>query len=61
MYLVAKNAPPEDYAIAELINQGLDSRQLFKAAFSFHQVVLGSQLASEGQTTIQNGLFKGIS
>lgn len=59
MYFVAKNAPPEDYAIAELINKGLDSRQLFKAAFSFHQVVLGSRIASEGQTTIQNGLFKG--
>ena len=59
MFGVPDNAPTEDKAICELINQGLNSYQLFKAAFTFHQRLLGSYQASKGETTIQSGLFKG--
>lgn len=59
MYFVADDAPPEDKAIAELINQGMDSGQLFKAAFSFHQLIAGTEFAEKNKTTVQNGLFKG--
>ena len=61
MYFVPDNARPEDKAICELINQGLDSRQLFKAAFSFHQLIAGEKIASKekNKISIQNGLFKG--
>ena len=56
---VPEHAPKEDKAIAELINKGLDSRQLFRAAFTFHQHELSRQLARNGETTIRSGLFKG--
>ena len=59
MYAVPDNAPPEDKAITELINQGLDSRRLFKAAWTIHQLKLSERLESMGETTIQRGLFKG--
>ena len=59
IYEVPDNAPTEDKAICELINQGLDARQLCKAAFTFHQHQLGSKQASKGKTTIQSGLFAG--
>jgi len=56
---VPNTAPAEDKAIAELVNQGLDSRRLFKAAWTFHQASMTHQLVKSGETTIQNGLFKG--
>ena len=56
---VPEHAPKEDKAIAELINKGLDSRQLFRAAFTFHQHELSRRLARHGETTIRSGLFKG--
>ena len=61
MYFVPDNAPSEHKAICALINQGLDSKQLFKAAFSFHQLVAGERIATKGKNkiTIQNGLFEG--
>lgn len=59
MYFVAEEAPTEHKAIAELINQGMDSEQLFKAAFSFHQLISAEKLAKD-KTTIRNGLFKGV-
>ena len=59
MYVVPDNAPPEDKAITELINQGLDSRRLFGAAWAMHQYKLSEHLESMGETTIQSGLFKG--
>ena len=60
MYFVAHDAPPEHKAIAELMNQGMDSEQLFKAAFSFHQLIVGTEFAEKDKTTVQNGLFKGM-
>jgi len=59
MFVVPDNAPPEDKAITKLMNEGLDSRQLLRAAFTFHQLVLSQRLASKGETTIQSGCFKG--
>ena len=59
MYVVPDNAPPEDKAITELINQGLDSRRLFGAAWAMHQYQLSEHLESMGETTIQSGLVKG--
>ena len=56
---VPDTAPAEDKALAELINQGLDSRRLFKAAWTCHQASMTDQLVSSGETTIQSGLFKG--
>ena len=60
MYFVAHDAPPEHKAITELINQGMDSEQLFKAAFSFHQLIVSTEFAEKDKTTVQNGLFKGM-
>lgn len=59
MFTVSENAPKEDKAITELLNQGLDSRRLLKAAFTCHQIKLSQQLVSNGETSIQSGLFKG--
>ena len=58
-FSVPNNAPREDKAITNLINKGLDSRQLLRAALTIHQLVLSERLASKGKTTIQSGFFKG--
>ena len=59
MYAVPDNAPQEDKAVIKLINEGLNSRQLLRAALTIHQHVLSQQIARKGENTIQNGFFRG--
>ena len=59
MFFVPENAPREDKAITDLINQGLDSERLFKAAWTLHQLKISQLQAQKGETSIQSGLFKG--
>ena len=59
MFFVPENAPREDKAITDLINQGLDSERLFKAAWTLHQFKISQLQAQKGETSIQSGLFKG--
>ena len=59
MFFVPENAPREDKAITDLINQGLDSERLFKAAWTLHQFKISQLQAQKGEASIQSGLFKG--
>lgn len=59
MFVVPNNAPQEDKAITKLINEGMDSRQVLRAALTLHQRMLSQHLVRKGENTIQSGFFKG--
>ena len=59
MFVVPDNAPQEDKAVTRLINEGLDSRQVLRAALTLHQRILSQHLARKGKNTVQSGFFKG--
>jgi len=60
MYQVPDTAPIEDRAICDLVNQGLDPRQLFRAAYSFRRQQLEEQCSREGRLVVETGLFEGM-
>jgi hypothetical protein len=60
MYSVPDSAPTENKAICDLINQGLDPKQLYKAAYTFYRCSLEEALISNPPVRVQSGLFRGM-
>ena len=60
MYSVPDSAPTENKAICDLINQGLDPKQLYKAAYTFYRCSLEEALISKPPVRVQSGLFRGM-
>jgi hypothetical protein len=60
MFHVPESAPAEDKAICQLVNSGMNPKQLYKAAYTFYQVALEQQLTARQPVTVQSGLFKGM-
>uniref|UniRef100_UPI0040488B91 hypothetical protein n=1 Tax=Cyanobium sp. TaxID=2164130 RepID=UPI0040488B91 len=60
MYSVPESAPAEDKAISQLVNSGMNPKQLYKAAYTFYRVALEEQLIAKQPVVVQSGLFKGM-
>ncbi len=60
MYCVPENSPDEDKAICNLLNQGLDSRQLFCAATTFYKLEVEERLRRGENLIVESGLFHGL-
>ncbi len=59
-YSVPESAAIETKKILELINEGFDSRKLFKAAYTFHRAELERKLAHNQPVLVQDGIFEGM-
>ena len=60
MFNVPESAPPEDKAICELVNRGLNPKQLFKASYSFYRIALEEDLRRNSDIKVDSGLFQGM-
>ena len=59
MYYVSDDAPPEYRAIAQLVNSGMDTKKLTRAAATFHVKSLQADEREGGDLLVQSGLFQG--
>lgn len=57
-YSVPANSPKEHKAVAELINNGLDSKEIYRAAYTFHRIKIEEELVKENNLKVQFGYFK---
>ena len=60
MLSVPEDAPLEDRAICQLVNSGLDTKKLLRAALTFHRVKLEQDEQESGDLFVQSGLFQGV-
>ena len=58
MFSVPDQAPIEDKAICALVNQGLEPKLLFRAAYTFYRASLESSLANHDKIKVKSGLFQ---
>ena len=59
MYVFPDDSPPEYQAIAQLVNSGLDTKWLMRAAVTFHAQSLQKEKCECGDLLVQSGLFQG--
>lgn len=57
---VPSNAPPEDQIICQLVNQGFNSKQLLRAAWSLYRHELQEALRAKPHVAVLGGLFAGM-
>lgn len=60
MYSVPDNAPKEDKAIIQLVNQGMDPERLFKASATVNSATIAQQLIAAGRDKVEGGVYKGM-
>lgn len=60
MYSVPDNAPKEDKAIIDLVNQGMNPERLFKASWTMHSLTTAKELHANGRNTVEGGVYKGM-
>ncbi len=59
MYSVPSEACPEDKAICDLANKGMDAQKLLRAAATFRRINLERLQSGKGKPIVESGLFKG--
>ena len=60
MYSVGPLAKNEHKAVCDLVNQGLDRMEIFRAAYTFYRDEKERQLVKSGHVRVQEGLFQGL-
>ena len=59
MYHLSDDAPPEYQAIVQLVNSGMDTKKLVRAAMTFYAQSMQADERENGDLFVQSGLFQG--